>query len=71
MHHFPYSHPNILYSRIATDEEFLDRVMGEVEGVGKADEFTGNLWRRWKKLRDQGGVIQVRGIYIAWKLDPL
>ncbi|TFY58244.1 hypothetical protein EVJ58_g6541 [Rhodofomes roseus] len=35
------------------DEEFLDRVMGEVEGVGKVDEFTGQLWRRWRKLRDE------------------
>ncbi|KAH9919289.1 glutathione synthase [Fomitopsis serialis] len=35
------------------DEEFLDRVMGEVEGVGKVDEFTGQLWRRWRRLRDE------------------
>ncbi|KZT69583.1 glutathione synthase [Daedalea quercina L-15889] len=34
------------------DEEFLDRVMGEVEGVGKVDEFTGQLWRRWRNLRN-------------------
>jgi len=49
---------NVLYARVAMDERFLDRVMGEVEGVGKVDEFTGQLWRRWRKLRD-GGVVQV------------
>lgn len=48
---------NVLYSRIATDVEFLDRVMGE-DGVGQVDDFTGNLWRRWKRLRDEG-VVQV------------
>ncbi|KAL6300699.1 hypothetical protein BKA93DRAFT_800833 [Sparassis latifolia] len=47
---------NVLYARVATDEKFLDRVMGEVEGVGKVDEFTGQLWRRWRKLRDEGTV---------------
>ena len=40
------------------DEEFLDEVMGE-QGVGKVDEFTGQLWRSWKGLRDEG-IIQVR-----------
>ncbi|KAH9922030.1 glutathione synthase [Amylocystis lapponica] len=45
---------NLLYARIATDEAFLDRVMGEVEGVGKVDDFTRHLWTRWKKLRDEG-----------------
>ncbi|PSR73740.1 hypothetical protein PHLCEN_2v10430 [Hermanssonia centrifuga] len=45
---------NVLYSRVATDVQFLDNVMGEVEGVGKVDEFTGQLWRRWKRLRDEG-----------------
>lgn len=44
---------NVLYARVATDVAFLDRVMGEAEGVGKVDEFTGQLWRRWKKLRDE------------------
>ncbi|KAL5519732.1 hypothetical protein ACEPAG_1392 [Sanghuangporus baumii] len=42
---------NVLYARIALDEEFLDSVMGEVAQV---DEFTGQLWRSWKKLRDEG-----------------
>jgi len=45
---------NILYSRIAMDEEFLDEVMGAEKGVGKVDEFIGQLWRGWKKLRDAG-----------------
>ncbi|CAL1713699.1 unnamed protein product [Somion occarium] len=48
---------NKLYARIAMDEVFLDRVMG-VNGVGKVDEFTGELWKRWKRLRDEGGVVQ-------------
>ena len=48
---------NILYARVATDVEFLDLVMGEA-GVGDVDEFTGQLWRRWKRLRDSG-VVQV------------
>ncbi|GBE85446.1 Glutathione synthetase large chain [Sparassis crispa] len=51
---------NVLYARVATDEKFLDRVMGEVEGVGKVDEFTGQLWRRWRKLRDEGIVQPVQ-----------
>lgn len=49
---------NILYARVATDVEFLDRTMGE-KGVGKVDEFTGQLWKRWKRLRDSG-IVQVR-----------
>ncbi|TRM62102.1 glutathione synthase [Schizophyllum amplum] len=43
---------NNLYSRIAMDTQFLDSVMGSEEGVGKVDEFTGQLWRGWKALRD-------------------
>ncbi|KAI0665204.1 glutathione synthase [Cubamyces menziesii] len=45
---------NVLYARVAMDEEFLDRVMGAEQGVGRVDEFTGQLWRLWKRLRDQG-----------------
>ncbi|KAJ7074207.1 glutathione synthase [Mycena amicta] len=45
---------NLLYARIATDVEFLDRVMGAVDGVGKVDDFVGQLWTGWKKLRDEG-----------------
>lgn len=45
---------NVLYARIATDVAFLDRVMGAEEGVGRADAFTGELWRRWRRVRDEG-----------------
>jgi glutathione synthase len=45
---------NVLYSRVAMDQEFLDKVMGEVEGVGKVDEFVGQLWRGWKQVRATG-----------------
>ena len=40
------------------DEKFLDKVMGEVEGVGKVDKFVGQLWRGWKQVREMG-VLQV------------
>ncbi|KAG6890584.1 hypothetical protein C0992_000402 [Termitomyces sp. T32_za158] len=45
---------NTLYARIALDEEFLDRVMGTENGVGKVDNFIGQLWTGWKDLRDKG-----------------
>lgn len=45
---------NVLYARVASDVAFLDRVMGAEVGVGKADEFTGELWKRWKRVRDEG-----------------
>lgn len=47
---------NVLYARIALDTEFLDEVMGaETEaGAGRVDEFTGQLWRSWKRMRDEG-----------------
>ena len=47
---------NTLYARIALDEEFLDGVMGEVAQV---DEFTGELWKSWRRLRDEG-ITEVR-----------
>ncbi|KAG8999655.1 hypothetical protein FRB94_003870 [Tulasnella sp. JGI-2019a] len=50
---------SVLYSRIALDVPFLDRVMGAVEGVGKVDEFMGTLWKGWKALRDEGSLPQV------------
>lgn len=46
---------NVLYARIAMDEEFLDSVMGATDGVGQVDEFVGQLWTGWKKLRDGKG----------------
>ena len=42
---------NVLYARVARDVDFLDRVMGE-SGVGKVDAFTGELWKRWKRVRE-------------------
>ncbi len=45
---------NVLYSRIALDDEFLDEVMGVEKGVGKVDEFIRELWKGWKALRDDG-----------------
>lgn len=45
---------NVLYARIAMDEEFLDNVMGAVHGVGQVDDFVGTLWTGWKQLRDEG-----------------
>jgi hypothetical protein len=49
---------NVLYARIAMDEDFLDEVMGAVQGVGKVDQFVGQLWTGWKQLRDEG-LVQV------------
>ncbi|KAG8771644.1 hypothetical protein FRC12_003487 [Ceratobasidium sp. 428] len=43
---------NILYSRIALDTEFLDLVMGDHGGVADVDQFTQNLWKTWKSVRD-------------------
>jgi hypothetical protein len=42
------------------DEVFLDRVMGEFEGVGKVDDFVGTMWRGWRNVRDESkGIVQV------------
>ena len=59
---------NVLYARVAMDEEFLDRVMGAEQGVGRVDEFTGQLWRLWKRLRDQG-IKQVSLAHIPHGVD--
>ncbi|KAK7689952.1 hypothetical protein QCA50_006592 [Cerrena zonata] len=48
---------NVLYAKIAMDDDFLDRVMGE-DGAGRADEFTGQLWKKWKQLRDENAISQ-------------
>lgn len=53
---------NILYSRIAMDVEFLDRVMC-AEGLEEADGFIGQLWRRWMQLRE-AGLAQVASLQI-------
>lgn len=41
------------------DEDFLDEVMGAVDGVGAVDEFVGQLWKGWKQVRDEDAVVQV------------
>jgi glutathione synthase len=50
---------NVLYSRIASDFDLLDRIMGAEVGVGRV-HFTGTLWWGWKDLRDLGedGILQ-------------
>ena len=50
------------------DEEFLDRVMGADQGIGKVDDFIGQLWRGWKQLRDEG-LVQVHTRHLT--LDAL
>lgn len=50
---------NILYARVAMDENFLDNVMGAELGLGKVDDFIGELWRGWKQLRE-AELVQVR-----------
>lgn len=59
---------NVLYARVAMDTEFLDRVMGVDEGVGKVDDFTGQLWRIWKELREEGiaQVCFLLNMYLRW-----
>lgn len=49
---------NILYARVAMDNAFLDKLMGE-DGIGQVDDFIENLWRGWKQLRGEG-ISQVR-----------
>lgn len=51
---------NLLYARVAMDEDFLDRVMGK---IGEIDTFTGELWRGWKKVRDEG-IRQVSTVFV-------
>lgn len=41
------------------DDDFLDEIMGAEKGVGKVDDFIGQLWTGWKRLRD-AGLVQVR-----------
>lgn len=44
---------NKLYARVATDDDFLDQVMGAEKGVGQADEFVRRLWQGWKQIREE------------------
>lgn len=55
---------NVLYSKIAMDEDFLDRVMGTEVGVGKVDDFVGQLWTGWKELRDKKAIAQASPLYL-------
>ncbi|KAI9566226.1 glutathione synthase [Boletus coccyginus] len=45
---------NNLYARIATDDDFLDQVMGAEVGVGQVDDFVRRLWTGWKEIREEG-----------------
>ncbi|KAI0058239.1 glutathione synthase [Artomyces pyxidatus] len=44
---------NLLYARVTMDTAFLDEIMGE-GGVADVDDFTGEIWRAWKGLREEG-----------------
>jgi hypothetical protein len=55
---------NILYSRIAMDEEFLDDIFNTDHGIGEVDDYVGQLWKGWKQLRDEG-VAQVSSPFFA------
>jgi len=43
---------NVLYARVASDDAFLDDILGADTAVGRVDQFVGSLWRIWKDLRD-------------------
>jgi hypothetical protein len=58
---------NRLYSEIARDVEFLDRVMGG--SVSKVDEFQGELWRCWKECREE--LVQVSRVGRPWRSQDL
>ncbi|KIM29963.1 hypothetical protein M408DRAFT_328409 [Serendipita vermifera MAFF 305830] len=45
---------NVLYARVASDTEFLDRVLSAETAVGRVDEFVGTLWKIWKEVRSEG-----------------
>lgn len=51
---------NVLYSNITMDTAWLDEIMGAEKGVGRVDDFIGQLWRGWKTMRDNGRISQVR-----------
>jgi glutathione synthase len=56
---------NVLYSNITMDTEWLDEIMGAEKGVGRVDDFIGQLWRGWKAMRDSGKISQVREALIS------
>lgn len=57
---------DVLYARIAMDEEFLDKVMGTETGVGKVDDFVGNLWNGWRDLRRARNGPEVCLLNLRW-----
>lgn len=59
---------NVLYARIAMDDDFLDTVMGAEQGLGKVDPFIGQLWKGWKQLRE-GRVAQVSQLPLVQIVD--
>ncbi len=50
------------------DTDFLDAVMGAEQGLGKVDQFIGQLWKGWKQLREEG-LAQVSQTSFASILD--
>jgi glutathione synthase len=44
---------NVLYARVASDEEFLDGILSAETAVGRVDEFVGELWKIWKQVRSE------------------
>lgn len=61
---------NVLYARVAMDWAFLDQVMGD-EGIANVDEFVGQLWSKWKALRNEGPFAQVRKCRITRQRETL
>ena len=57
---------NDLYARVATDDDFLDQVMGAEVGVGQADDFVRRLWKGWKEIREEGIVQVISPLSHAW-----
>jgi len=43
---------NDLYMNLASDEAFLQRVIGQV--VAKVDSFQGGLWKIWEQVKEEG-----------------
>jgi glutathione synthase len=45
---------NVLYARIASDQQFLDDILNAETAVGRVDTFVGELWKIWKEVREEG-----------------
>lgn len=46
---------NVLYARVASDQEFLDSILSAETAVGRVDEFVRELWTIWKEVRNEKG----------------